>query len=269
MNLNEINFSFGGLHCLRDFGCIYAEKGGHTIAPQIDRNEYDIAGAPGTIVLPGDLPGSLTFDGTLYFLDDPPTQAAAQQRLRRMAAWLTNGRQRLVFDYEPLLYYMASVDGGLEWGFGSWIGGGLDVSFTAQPYAYATQETKASVTTTGTSAQLALTLNTGAPAPLDIAILNTGTAPINAATITAGDKKAKFSGMSLTQNNTLAIGMEPPIGAEIKSGNAASDGINALPYADQFNHLTAQNGQQTITVTLGYGSGTKGARITIKARGRY
>ena len=34
MNLNEINFSFGGLHCLRDFGCIYVENKGHTIAPK-------------------------------------------------------------------------------------------------------------------------------------------------------------------------------------------------------------------------------------------
>lgn len=269
MNLNEINFSFGGLHCLRDFGCIYAEKGGHPIAPQIDRNEYEIEGAPGTIVLPGDLPGILTFDGTLYFLDDPPTQAAAQQRLRRMAAWLTNGRQRLIFDYEPLLYYMASVDGGLEWSFGSWIGGGLDVSFTAQPYAYASQETTASVATTGTAAQLALALNTGAPAPLDVEILNTGTAPISAVTITAGGKQAKFGGMSLTQNKALIIGMEPPIGAEIKSGNAASDGSNALPYAERFDPLTARNGRQTISVALTYGSGTKGAKITIKARGRY
>ena len=55
MNLNEINFSFGGLHCLRDFGCIYVENKGHVITPKIRRNEYDISGTPGTILMPGDL----------------------------------------------------------------------------------------------------------------------------------------------------------------------------------------------------------------------
>ena len=40
MKLNEINFSFGSLHCLRDYGAIYAEKSGHIISPAITRNEY-------------------------------------------------------------------------------------------------------------------------------------------------------------------------------------------------------------------------------------
>ena len=133
MNLNEINFSFGGLHCLRDFGCIYVENKGHAITPKIRRNEYDISGTPGTILMPGDLPETLEFDGTLFFVRDPPSQAAAQQQLRRIAAWLTNGRQRLIFDYEPLRYYMASVDDELNWGFSDWIDGGMDVTFTAQP----------------------------------------------------------------------------------------------------------------------------------------
>ena len=39
MRLNEINFSFAGLHCLRDFGAIYVEKSGHPVTPAIRRNE--------------------------------------------------------------------------------------------------------------------------------------------------------------------------------------------------------------------------------------
>ena len=263
MKLNEINFSFGGLHCLRDFGAIYAEKSGHIISPAISRNEYEIAGTPGSILMPGDLPETLTFSGTLYFLDDPPTQAAAQERLRRVAAWLTNGRQRLIFDYEPLRYYMASMDSAAKWNYSGWIEGGLDVEFTAQPYAYAVKETKASAATTGTSAQIALTLDTGTDAPLGVTITNTGTAPIISATISAHGKKAVFSGMNLTQGNSLTISMEPPIGA------AFSDGESALPYASQFDVLTAHKGVQTITAALTYGSGTKGAQITARARGRW
>lgn len=263
MNLNEINFSFGGLHCLRDFGAIYAEKNGHTISPGITRNEYEIAGMPGTIHMPGDLPETLPFNGTLYFLDDPPTQAAAQERLRRVAAWLTDGRQRLVFDYEPLRYYIASVDSPTKWNFSGWMEGGLDIEFTAQPYAYAVKESTASATITGTTAQLTLTLDTGEDAPLGLTIRNTGTAPITGATISAHGKRVALSGMNLTQDSALTIGMEPPIGA------AFSDGASAMPYASQFDFLTACKGAQTITVALTYGSGTKGAQITAHARGRW
>lgn len=263
MKLNEINFSFGGLHCLRDFGAIYAEKSGHIISPAISRNEYEIAGTPGSILMPGDLPETLTFSGTLYFLDDPPTQAAAQERLRRVAAWLTNGRQRLIFDYEPLCYYMASMDSAAKWNYSGWIEGGLDVEFTAQPYAYAVKETKASAATTGTSAQIALTLDTGTDAPLGVTITNTGTAPITGVAVTASGKQAAFSGMNIAQGNALQIDMEPPIGAVFASGD------NALPYASRFDTLTASRGAQAINVALTYGSGTKGAKITARARGRW
>lgn len=263
MNLSEINFSFGGLHCLRDFGCIYAEDRGHAIAPQIRRNEYEIAGVPGTILMPGDLPETLEFDGTLFFLRDPPSQAAAQQQLRRIAAWLTSGRQRLIFDYEPLRYYIASVDGELNWGFSDWIEGGLDVTFTAQPYAYALDETAASAMTGGTSAQVNFVLATGAPAPIRAEILNTGAAPVTGVTLTAGESAVQFSGMNIAPGEALRIDMEPPIGAEF------SDGENALPHAARFDFLAARNGPQSVSAALTYGSGTKGAKITIKARGRF
>ena len=44
---------------------------------------------------------------------------------------------------------------------------------------------------------------------------------------------------------------------------------NALPYAARFDYLTARHGPQSVSATLAYGSGTKGAKITIKARGRF
>lgn len=263
MRLNEINFSFGGLHCLRDFGCIYVEKNGHAITPDITRNEYEIAGVAGTVTLPGALPEVLTFDGTLYFWDSPPTQAAAQERLRRMAAWLTGGRQRLVFDYEPMRYYMASVSKGLDWSYSGWIDGGLDVSFEAQPYAYAVRETTASASTTGTGATVTLTLDTGEDAPLGAILQNMGTAPITGVTISVNDRRVELSGMALKQGESLHIGMEPPIGA------AFSDGESALPYAQRFDFLTARKGMQTITAALAYGSGTMSAKIIVSARGRW
>ena len=76
MRLNEINFSFDGLHCLRDFGCFYVEKSGHPAAPAKTPNEYEIAGLSGTVRMEGQTYDPLKFAGSLYFTTDPPTQAA-------------------------------------------------------------------------------------------------------------------------------------------------------------------------------------------------
>lgn len=263
MNLREINFSFGGLHCLRDFGCIYAEKGGHTITPPATRNIYEIAGASGTIAFPGVTHGTHAFDGALYFLRDPPDQQAAQEYLRKIGAWLAGGRQRLIFDYEPLRFYLAEMNDESKWSFANWIGGGLDVSFEAQPYAYNVRENTASATLTGASAAIDLTVDTGEDAPLKLAIENTGTATITGATVSARGKSAAFTGMSLTPGQTLTIDMEPPIGASIGAIT------NALPYATAFDFIALAAGKTSISVGLTYGSGTKGATITASARGRF
>lgn len=263
MNLSEINFSFGGKHCLRDYGCIYVEDGGHCVTPAMARDTYEIAGMAGSILMGDGLPETMTFGGTLYFLHDPPSQAAAQAQLRRIGAWLTDGRQRLSFDYEPERYYIASVDAATEWHYGEWIGGGLRVQFTAQPYAYAVRETTASATTTTTSARLTLTLDTGEDAPLGLCLENTGTAPITGATFSAHGKIVAFAGVRMGKGERLRIDMEPPIGAVFGSGG------NALPTATRFDALCAVRGAQTITAALTYGEGTRSARLTARARGRW
>lgn len=263
MNLNEINFSFGGLHCLRDFGCIWVEEGGHPIAPDIERDEYRIAGMAGSVDFGNDLPGTLLFPGALYLERDPPSQAAAQEQLRRIAAWLKEGRQPLIFDYEPGRYYIASVKGSLEWNYKGWIEGGLNLVFEAQPYARAVNETRAKVTTGGTSASIPLTLDTDKPAALGLELLCTGTAPIIGFTAAAGGKQVIFEDMSLGTGQSLLIDMEPPIGAVF------SDGENALAFASRFDPLWAYEGPQTISVSLSYGTGTRGAEVTAKARGQW
>lgn len=263
MNLNEMNFAFNGKHCLREFGCIYVEDGGHVMSPAVTRNTYEIAGVDGTVELDGETYAEIFFSGTLFFWKDPPSQAAAQRMLRRINAWLLAGRKRLVFDYEPERFYLAEVNHAMEWNYDKWIEGGHSIRFTAQPYACNVRENSVSVTTAEAEATLRLAADTGAPAPLCVDIQNTGTAPITAAEITIGEKAAVFSGMSLPEGQTLTVSMEPPAGAVF------SDGENALPYAAQFDPLFAQAGSNEIGLTLAYGDGIPGASITAKARGRF
>lgn len=264
MNPNEINFSFNGLHCLRDFGCVYVEKGGHTATGKPVYDEHEIAGVSGTVLM--DAPilfEPIKLSGTLYRWGDIGSQHEAQQLLRRLSAWLTAGRKPLIFDYEPGRYYLAQLDGETKWEYGTWLDGGQGIAFRCQPFAYNTRQDKATATLTGSGAELVLVADTGQPAPMEMEIANTGSAQITGATVTVGAKSAVFAGMALPNGASLRISMEPPIGAVFSSGG------NALPYATRFNILQAQAGANAVSVALTYGTGTKGATVTIKARGRF
>ncbi len=265
MNLNEINFSFGGLHCLRDFGMIYVEKSGHPIRGKAVRNEYGIAGVSETVLLPGETRKPMDFKGSLFFINDPPSQAEAQARLRRIAAWLGNGRQQLIFDYEPDVYYLAQVNDEQKWDYGDWIDGGLTIALTAQPYAYNVRTNSAQAVLTGTAGTVALVANTVEPAPIRITLANVGTAAITYAEFTLGAASVRLTaalGFALAAGARVVIDMEAPAGA------AYGDGSDALPCAERFDPLLAQPGANAVGITLGYGAGTKGATVTAEARGR-
>lgn len=263
MNPNEVNFTFAGKHCLRDFGCVWSERDGRPFAPGILRNSFEIAGSDGTMMLPGETRSEMEISGTLVLIQEPRNQHEAQQRMREVARWLMSGRKQLVFDYEPERYYLAQVDEELTWSLGGWFGGEIGVTFLLQPFAYNTHADKASARITGNAAALSLTVHTHHPAPLEIAIENTGSAPITGATIMAQGKRVAFAGMSLAPGRSLAITMEPPIGATFGSDESA------LPYAQAFDFIALDRGAQTVSVALTYGGGTPGATITASVRGRY
>lgn len=46
--VREINFSFDGKHCLRDFGCLYVAKKTRPISPASSFQTYKVAGQSGT-----------------------------------------------------------------------------------------------------------------------------------------------------------------------------------------------------------------------------
>ena len=262
MRLNEINFSFGGKHCLTDFGCIYVEKSGHVISPAATLNTYEISGLSGTIRMDGTVYQPITFTGNLFFAKDPPSQAEAQERLRAISRWLLSGRQWLVFDYEPDRYYLAEVTASGKWTYADWIEGGLSVEFTAQPFAFNVQASEATTTLTGDAADVPLVAVTGEAAPLIISVTNTGTAALTAFTASCGGKAIAMEGMNLAAGASMVISMEPPIGAEDGDGNSV------MQYATQFDYMTVAEGKNTVTCNAAFdGAGT--AAVTISARGRY
>lgn len=259
MLLKESGFTFNGLHSRRDMGLLYAEKDGHTIIPRIKRNSYEIAGVSGTVLMDGEQWETITFEGTLYPAVERATQAEAQQLLRQVAAWLTAGRCRLIFDYESGKYYMAELSAASKWSLKNWFGGELPVKFEAQPFAYNLTDTSAVGLTTGSAVTVTVNINTGQPAPMKLQLKNTGDAPITGVQI---GNAVQMSGMSLANGQTLTINMEPPIGAVIGTANA-------LPYATAFAPISLVGGINNIYVQLTHGSGTKGAQVIVSARGRW
>ena len=259
MLLRETGFTYGGKHSRDDMGLLYAEKDGHIAIPEIKRNSYSIAGMNGTVLLPGEAWQPFNLEGTLYPAREPRTQAQAQALLRKVAAWLTAGRQQLIFDYEPAVYYLAELSAASKWSLRNWFGGELPIRWTAQPFAYSVEETSSSTTTTGTSASLTLQLDTGQPAPLKLTVENTGTATITRVSVSG----ITLDGLSLTAGRKLVIDSEPPVGAVIGSQNA-------LPFATAFTPATLQAGSNAISVALTYGSSSgRSAKITASARGRW
>ena len=258
MLLRESGFTFGTRHSRRDMGLIYAEKDGHIVIPEIKRNSYSIAGMSGTLLLAGEAWQPFNIEGTLYPANEPATQADAQDMLRDVAAWLTNGRQRLIFDYEPNIYYLAELSAASKWSLKNWFGGELQVRWTAQPFAYNVEEDTASLdVSSGGSKSVTLRAYTGLPAPLKLTVRNTGSAPITRVSFGG----ITLAGMSIGAGSTLVVDSEPPAGAKIGSSNA-------LSYCTAWQPYMVNNGNNTIYVNLTFGSGTAGAKITASARGR-
>ena len=148
----------------------------------------------------------------------------------------------------------------MGWSLKNWFGGEIGIAFEAQPFAYNVEKDETTIDWTGQYPAPVVQLRTGAPAPLELAVAVTGTAPLIRLRVNGG--VIDLNGMSVTQGKTLRISLEAPAGAEI-------DGENALPYADAFAPVYLVNGENTVNLSLTYGSGTKGVTITAGARGRY
>lgn len=263
MLLRESGFTYFGKHSLRDMGLDFAEKDfGHVNTPRPNWNTYQIAGVSGTAMFPGETWGTMRFDGVLYPAAEPATQAAAQALLRRVNAWLTAGRGPLIFDWETDKYYLAEIAQETRWSLKNWFGGELSVSWTAQPFAYAVQETTLTrAYTTQRYFTFQLDLSTGKPSPVSVTVENTGDAPITAVDVAYG--QILLNGMALAGGETLEINMEPPVGAMIGTASA-------MAYARAFMPVMAQDGRTAVRVLLTYGTGeTKTANVTVKARGRW
>lgn len=258
---NEMGFTFAGRHT-SEFGLVWVESKSHTLAPEVIRNEYTIAGKSGTVLLPGKTRKPLEFSGSLFLVDDEPeSQRVAQMKVREILAWLCQGRQRLVFDYEPERFYLAQVDKSITWNLANWFGGEISITLTAQPDAYSCQADTATLEATTAMVGVQLDVHTLRPAPLEMRVTNKGAATLTSVAAMGG--RINLDGLNLAKDQSLTISMEEPISAFF------DDGSNALPCAQRFDLVLLEGGTQSIPIVLGFdGSGQK-AQISVAVRGRW
>lgn len=249
MSVAEVNFTFNGLHCLRDFGCIFIADAAQIVSPATKQNEYTIAGVSGTVLL-GDrvTHEPYTLAGVLVPMKTPGTLQAAQQLARRVSAWLKSGRGVLSWDYEPMYRHNAEVVAAIEWETRTWMDGGLAVTFRVQPYTYDLTATVKQKTIPAGTSTLLVPVATGVPCPVSVKLTNTGSKAItNVKVTTAAGKAVELAkGMQLAVGAVLRLDMEPPIGATITAGGVAA---NALRYAVKFDPLTV-SGPEYLTIKV-------------------
>ncbi len=258
-------FTFDGKHSLDDFGVIAIKESKRTLAAPGEVLSYSVGGMQDTLAF-GDRQTLREYTEVvrLYATSDLSSETAAMQLWRRIIAWLSVGRRKLIWDSEVDKYVMAEATEFMGDPSG-WIEEGLKVTFRVQPERRSISPALSSCNITNNAAHTVLLQVDGMqPAPLEAKIINTGAASITDCLLEVGSGRAHLSGLSLPSGDMLRISMEVPAGAVIRHADGTED--DALPCAARFDRLACVGAAQA-KVQLTFGSGTANALVEITARG--
>lgn len=262
MKPGEINFSFNGKHCYRDFRCwaIWKQK---PMGGKATRNTHRISGRSGTVLLDGTpVYDEMQWDCTLGFREPPTTEMQAQERWRAICAWLRAGRCELTQDCEPGRYWLAEVDDEMTLAYDSWDEGLLTVRFTVQPYSYARNRSTAQKTFAA-AGTMTLTVPSCEPVPIGIKAENTGTQTLTALTVLLGDATVALTGLSVLPGDVVTLVMDDPIDATVTHQETET---SILVKAAAFDPLLGC-GALTLTVSPVFAA-SNGAGLSVLAYGR-
>lgn len=220
------NFTFAGLHCLNDMGCVFVEES-RDITPAVRANKYVIAGNDGTVRFTTGKPvlEEVTYSGILYLVNDQSAdglldESAISMRIKSIASWLINAeRSALVMDADVTREYQAEVIDAAPFDRKGWENGIIKIKFILQPVSKdITAKTKVQNLTLAAGIYQSISLaslvtdGVGFETPLSISVKNTGAANITDLYVHYFDGKnvgryARFNGngFSLPPLSTLVI----------------------------------------------------------------
>ena len=157
------NFTFHGLHCLNNCGCVFVIEN-FTFLPPVRRHAYEIAGRNGTIRYQAGAPvtGERSLTGWLYLVNSPFTGYPTSEKpiskgqdmnyMHLIADWLVNGkRSNFIFDCDTSRQYKAEVVNAGQLDFENWRNGRLKVEFILQPYCETIAVSQETATITATN----------------------------------------------------------------------------------------------------------------------
>ena len=241
---SQLGFTFAGKHTMRDWGLYFIPDAVY-MAGALDRNEYDVGGADGTLLLSGVKRRPWQLKGALYRAEDVPLYSAGSASLREIIAWLHHGRDRLILDYETDKFYLAQVDGVFTWTDKTWMDGGLPITFTVQPRAWAVTQSSFQGASTDGEASLSCEMGGTLETPPTIRIVNLGEEPITDVTVTCGGKCWTLEGLNLEQAKRLTISCAAPAGASVNTDGE----VSVLDKVTRADALTLAPGENTVTIS--------------------
>lgn len=258
-----MGFRFGGKHT-SEFGLMFVPdslpQGG-----KITRGEYTIAGEDGTVLIGRDTRAPWTLKGSLYFEgEEPASQKEIQTFLRGVLSWLQSGRQWLEPDWEDGVRYLAQMDGGAEWSEKTWMGGGLNISFTVQPYKYLKQSATVSATVQDVG-QLRPVPGGSMDVPF-VTVMDVTAGTLTGVTVTAPNGgKWVLEGIEVVSGETLVLVGSAPVSAYVLSGGSE---LPVMTYITKIEEQTVPAEGGVVTVELEWEDlGT--ADVSVSARGKY
>lgn len=259
MSAAEVNFTFNGLHCLRDFGCVFIEEDTRIVTPERELDEYTIAGHSGSILMSNqEQRKPYSIRGVLVPMRSPRSMTEAQALCRRVSEWLHSGRHALTWDYEPDHMHIADVTDAVEWETRTWMDGGILIRLHIQPDTYDSQATTVRASIAAGASKLSVPIHSPIPCPVSLELTATGAISSVRVETPEGKAAAFGRGMALASGDVLEINMDPPIGATITSGGTQS---NALRYATRLDWLKITDSKPLIITTDGP------ANVVARARG--
>lgn len=229
-------FWFDGRHSLRDMGVIAIRDSKRIISAPGETYSYAAGGVHGTVVF-SDRQNLSEYNQAVRLYADAfmPSQTDATAMWRKLAAWLTPGRRRLIWDSEPDKYIMAEVTD-ITGDSTDWTEEGLKITFKCQPVLRSVFPKAARATIAdGKVHEIALPVSTMLPAPVEIAIQVAGQAALSGCVLMVQGGAVKFEDLSVKPGERLSIAMEHPAGAEILRTGGQRE--NALPYCTSFSRL--------------------------------
>lgn len=270
MLVRESGFTFNGIHSRTDMGLYFSEGDRRKVTPQVKRVEYEVPGRDGTLWYGRQTLQPFTIDGTLYPVQEPATQAAAQTLIRSVTSWLVGaGRAQLILDYEPDKYYIAQVDDSCVWSLKNWFGGEIRITFLVQPYAWAVTPTTVDKYTTADQVAIDVTVQTGVPAPYTFTLWNLGTCVIKGLWL-SNYFTIPSPGLSLGHGEMIVIDQG---GMTVRRYDSSFVAYNAMPAVTYFGTIdegcAMSSGTRNLTIYWDDASGSKSAHVQIQVRGRW